>query len=98
MRVVVHVAEEHLRGVPFKRYAAVLGNIIGEGFNPDEHDVLPSAKTTVSIDGRKKGEDVAEIRAMAREITLPDRMDGYFENGEWKRLYGDKEVNHTTPE
>ena len=39
MRVVVHVAEEHLREVSFERYATGLGSLIGEGHQPDECDI-----------------------------------------------------------
>jgi hypothetical protein len=78
MRIVVHVADEHLRGVPFQRYSSVLGNLIGEGHNPDDWDIVPGAVTAVSIDGQMDGDDVDEILSMAKEITDDYGMDGFF--------------------
>ena len=96
MHIVVHVAEERLHGVSFQRYSSVLGNLIDEGHNPDECNIVPGAETTVTIDGRTKGEDVAEILSMAKEIALSDFVDGLFIFAEWKALYGDRAVDPET--
>jgi hypothetical protein len=88
MKIIVHVGDKHLRGVPFERYSSVLGNLIGEGHQPDECDIVPGQKTKVMIDGRTKGEDVAEILSMAKEITDKHGMDGFFSRAEWIAHYG----------
>jgi hypothetical protein len=79
MRIVVHVAAEHLRGFSFDRYSAVLGNLIDEGHQPDNCEIVPGAITAVSIDSRMEGEAVDEILLMAKEIADPEIAYAYFE-------------------
>ena len=38
MQVVVHVADEHLRGIPFNRYSSVLDNLLGELFHESDYE------------------------------------------------------------
>ena len=88
MRIVVHVAEEHLRGVPFKRYADVLRGLMDFTYSPDKIDILPGAKTTVTVDGEPRSKLVADVLGHVREITTPDFVDRLFGHDEWQRLYG----------
>ncbi len=78
MHVRVQVSPEVLRGVAFKEYDAVLGNLIGEGFMPDDWSITLGDKTEVLVDGDPDCPAAREISAMAEEITDPEVMDGYF--------------------
>lgn len=78
MHIDVHVAEEHLRGIPFKRYSSVLGDLIGQGFNPDDWDIRQGPLTTVTVDDRIDGDDVDEILTMVMSLTDEVGIDGFF--------------------
>jgi hypothetical protein len=74
--VVIRVADEFLRGIPFRRCTSVPRNRIEEAFTPRDVVILPGAATALSVDGRMEGDDMAEMLGHARYITLPDQWGG----------------------
>jgi hypothetical protein len=75
MTVIVHVNPADLRGVPFDRYASVLGNLVGESYPWSGWEVLPGDRTEVVVldsDGSVDADKVLkEVLKMARTITRP---------------------------
>ena len=96
MEITVRVAEEHLRGIRFERYAKVLLNLLDFTYGPDGVTIKRGDKTTVTISGQSGAKLEAEILSHAKEITLPDFVDGLFSFREWKKLYG-KQKPATVP-
>jgi hypothetical protein len=79
MRIVVHVAEPELRGIPFEKFASVLDNLLDEEFHPDDRNILPGTVTTVSVERQCDSDDTNEILAMVKDMTDPEVFDAYFE-------------------
>ena len=78
MTVVVRVCEADLRGVPFREYAAVLGNLIGEMYAPDDTAITPGERTGVLLVDPDGSVDPGDVLDMARDITTPEFRDGIF--------------------
>jgi hypothetical protein len=83
MKITIRVSNGDLRGVAFKRYPSVLGNLIGETYSYsldiDDIDISKGLRTIVAFDGRaSKSEEAADILDMARTITDRKVRDGYF--------------------
>ena len=72
-----HVSPADLRGVPFDRYAAVLGNLIGESWPWSDCEVRPGDRTGVVVvdDDGPEPANADEVLGMARAITHPDTLD-----------------------
>ena len=49
---------------------------------------LPGEKTTVAIDGKRRGGLVPKLLGHSREIAMEEFVDGLFVYAEWKRLDG----------
>jgi hypothetical protein len=82
VRIVVHVAEAELRGVPFNRYVNVLDSLIIEMYTPDEVTVSTAEETRVVVVDAGEDQDpsfiAGDVLEMTRTITLPENYDGLF--------------------
>jgi hypothetical protein len=56
----------------------VLHDLIGERYDPDSVDVLPSPRTALSFGGRADAPETAEPLDIVRTMTDPAVRDGYF--------------------
>ena len=79
MKAVVSVTAAELRGVPFRRYATVLHNLIGESQMYDDIDISIADRAEALVDGRTDTDEARDLLALAQEITRPACIDGYFD-------------------